>query len=1607
MKPIVFFDSEINPESKSILDIGAVDIDGKKFHNARIADFTTFMSKYAYIGGHNIFACDLEYLETAIAENRTVHYIDTLCISPLLFPKKPYHRLLKDDQLQTDTLSNPLDDSVKSMELFMDEIIAFDLLDERLKQIYYSLLHNQKEFAGFFAYMDYSHDCNISAVIKERFEGLICENAEINRIAANHPTELAYCLALISADNRCSSMPAWVRVNYPYADNCMHLLRGKPCAEGCVYCRKKLDVHLKLKEIFNYDAFRTYNGEPLQENAANAAVHGNSLVAIFPTGGGKSITFQLPALIAGETVKGLTVVISPLQSLMKDQVDNLAKLGIADAVTINGLLSPVERAEAIERVRSGQVSILYLSPESLRSKTIEKLLLSRNVVRFVIDEAHCFSAWGHDFRVDYLYIGDFIREFCEKKNLPDSIPVSCFTATAKQKVIQDIRDYFMEKLGLALELYATDASRTNLRYAVLYKANDEDKYLTLRMLTEQKDCPTIVYVSRTKRAKELAERLTHDGMPAKPYHGKMDNTEKVENQEAFISGEVKIIVATSAFGMGVDKSDVGLVVHYDISDSLENYVQEAGRAGRNSELNADCYVLFNEDDLNKHFIRLNQTKLSQSEIQQIWRAMKRLSAHRPYIYRSALEIAREAGWSEEGPELETRVKTAISALETAGYIKRGQNSPHVYATGIMPKSMAEASEKIRNSDKFNAKQEQNALRIIKLLISERSKTRKTDDGESRIDYIADILGLERADVIESINLMREDKILADTQDMNAYIKRSDSENKSLAILTKFSKLEQLLLNAITDEPKIINLKEINEIAENLKIKGTSVKSLTTILYYWTSRDFIEKRYSKSEKAREIILRTEYIKLVNEYTKRIALANFIVRYLFDKAASQPTNNKGETLVQFSVVELLNAYSSQIIVTSENKITPTDIQNALLYLSRISVLTLEGGFLVLYNTMEIQRLEMDNRIQYKQDDYRKFNEFYKQKIQQIHIVGEYANMMVRDYDEALQFVSDYFQMDYKAFLSKYFKGNRFAEINRNITPRKYNELIGTLSASQRSVIDDEESHCIVVAAGPGSGKTKLLVHKLAALVMLDDVKDEQLLMLTFSRAAATEFKNRLYKLLGGATKFLEIKTFHSYCFDLLGRVGSLEQSNNIVKQAVEMIRSGEAEQVHITKTVTVIDEAQDMDSQEYELICALMEANPDMRVIAVGDDDQNIFAFRGSDSKYMKALITEHGARQYNLLENYRSCPEIVGFADKFARTIPERMKTESIRAVSSASGIVSLTHHVSKNLEYPIVNAIEKNRSKNKTVCVLTYTNDEALRVLGMLKQRGIPCKLTQSNDGFSLHDLAELRMFIRFTERNQILPVINDEQWKQALDSLKKYYSRSEYLGMCLELLGQFASINGKKYRSDLETFIRESNLSDLCHPTENEVTVSTMHKSKGHEFDCVYMLLNCINSNDIENKRMLYVGMTRAHSELYIHYNNTLFDDIGYQISHDMTLYPEPSEIIMQLTHKDVVLDFIKNKKERILECHQGEPLYQSGEPLYLNNYYLYVKYNGRNYSVVKLSASAQQKLERLYSKGYRVTSAKIRFIVAWRDKKFSDTKEYALVLPELHLSNRFPDLS
>ncbi len=1619
-KNIAFVDTEVGLKDHKIHDIGALRDDGATFHQASQTALNQFLQegKVDYICGHNLIHHDAHYLHL----NGIL--IDTLYLSPLLFPKRPYHHLVKDDKLMSEQMNNPVNDCEKAKELLMDEIAAWNLLSENKRKIFTLLLQHEEEFRGFLMYVGTIETdettTDVSELILSEYKNHICAHADIPALAAQSPCGLAYALALIGTDDYQSVTPGWVLHNYPEVEHFIYVLCHTQCADGCEYCNHMLDIHYNLKQLFGYDAFRTYDGEPLQEQASQAAVDGKSLLAIFPTGGGKSLTFQLPALMDGRTVHGLTVVISPLQSLMKDQVDNLADRGFTDAVTINGLLDPISRSLAIERVLSGDATLLYIAPEMLRSNTIERILMARHVVRFVIDEAHCFSAWGQDFRVDYLYIGKFIKKYQEHKFGKDAmernhgrtqIPVSCFTATAKQKVVQDICDYFKSWLGTDLQLFASSASRTNLHYSVIHVDSDGNKYNLLRSLVEKTDCPTIIYVSRTKRTRELAQKLTRDGISALPYNGKMDADEKVHNQEAFMSDKVRIIVATSAFGMGVDKSDVGLVIHYDISDSLENYVQEAGRAGRDPHLNAKCYVLYSDEDLDKHFVLLNQTKLSISEIQQVWKAIKVLTKQRPHVSCSALEIARQAGWDNSVSDIETRVRTALSALEQSGYIERGNNIPHVYATGITVKNMDEARLRLTESPLFSKDEMQNAIRIIKSLITQKHIAKAQDsEAESRIDYLADILGLSKRDVISSVERMRQEGILADTRDISAYLQDiSDNQRKPQQMLENFAKLEKYILEHIPDESLQITYKQLNDNAVHDGINTSTEKQIRTLLYFLVVKGYTHKKEDGSHNL--VITRDKDIEtIIKRFERRIEVCRFIIERLYSLVKE---NDSEEKSLQFSVVELLNDLKSnhQSLFSDFSSLQLEDVEEALLYLSKIGAMKLEGGFLVLYNAMAIKRTK-ELRLRYKQEDYRMLNEFYKQKIQQIHIVGEYANLMVRDYNAALQYVQDYFQMDYHRFISKYFKGNREAEIERNVTPSKYRKLFGMLSKRQKEIIDDHESRCIVVAAGPGSGKTRVLVHKLASLLLLEDVKHEQLLMLTFSRAAATEFKQRLMQLIGNAAHFVEIKTFHSYCFDLLGRVGNLDEAGDVVKQAAEMIKNGEVEPNRISKTVLVIDEAQDMSKDDYALVTALMKANEEMRVIAVGDDDQNIYEFRGSNSLYLYELTQTEHSRFFEMTENYRSFRHIVEAANDFARNIRQRIKSAPIISMSQEDGEVRIVKHpyeIQEKRVYmyqPILEDVIRLQTsnnqkatdgssdkKNETISILTQTNEEAVIMLALLHSHGIKAKLVQSMDGLRFWNLAEVRYFLKKIDQSlkeTKSPIIPDDIWETAKHQTYQKYASSlalQYLHRSLQI---FEQTNRAKYYSDLKEFVFESSVEDFCDITESDIVVSTIHKAKGHEFDHVLMLITHPEHPTDEILRRYYVGMTRAKQTLTIHTNGNLFDTLHTaQHLYDTQAYDEPNEIVLQLSHKDVNLGFSKPHKDTILSLRSGMPLTYHDHCLCLPS---------TSKDIAQFSIKMNEKIGKWELKGYKITTAKIRFIVAWKSKDApKDEKESAIVLADL----------
>jgi len=346
-----------------------------------------------------------------------------------------------------------------------------------------------------------------------------------------------------------------------------------------------------LKKHFGYDAFR-----PLQEAIVRDALAGRDVFVLMPTGGGKSLCFQLPALLRD----GLTIVVSPLISLMKDQVDALRASGIA-ATFLNSALDATEARERFRGIHNGNYRLLYVAPERLMLETFIEKLPGWNIAQIAIDEAHCISEWGHDFRPEYRALSKL------RKLLPD-VPMMALTATATERV----RDDIVRQLKLQQpRCYMASFDRPNLTYRVMPKVAAYDQLLEL--LEGRPNDSGIVYCASRKSADSIAARLNSDGITAKPYHAGLEAGERAKHQEMFLRDDVRVVSATIAFGMGINKSNVRFVVHYDLPKNIESYYQETGRAGRDG-LPGDCVLLFNAGDVVKQTRFIDEKSESEARI---------------------------------------------------------------------------------------------------------------------------------------------------------------------------------------------------------------------------------------------------------------------------------------------------------------------------------------------------------------------------------------------------------------------------------------------------------------------------------------------------------------------------------------------------------------------------------------------------------------------------------------------------------------------------------------------------------------------------------------------------------------------------------------------------------------------------------------------------------------------------------------------------------------------------------------------------------------------------------------------------------------------------------
>ncbi len=1581
---IIFLDIEVSLNTKKIYELGMVH--KKMEHNTPgIKETTNFMmlcTSAKYICGHNFIDFDLEILkDTTLYHALKAHQIiDTLPLSLLLFNEKSVHALPKNYKGEDDFKNDPVEDSKITARLLSQLEARFLDLDTMTQNIFYSLLKDEKYFSGFFAYMSEMHtfeylEENLYNNILKLYKDVIVDEKYLLEVIRDNPMELGYILALLTPHIEIKSHPP--KILHTYSN--IVPIQKKLCFN---IDKVKDELSNFSKEVFGFGTFRPFpklnptllETEITQRDIIEASLRDESFLAVLPTGGGKTFTFWLPAIIKAKSYKALTVVVSPLQALIKDHITSFnEKVANYKAVAISGYMSPLERSEAIEQVINGEADILYLAPESLRSNAIFNILKNRLIERFVVDEAHCLSTWGNDFRQDYYYICDYVKELLRVKNFQDHIPISCFTATAKPSVIDDIKIYFLEGLDIQLSEYIATPERKNLHYKSI-PSESKNKYIELLKLIKEHDGATLVYIpSSTKDCDKIAEQLSMDtDKNVKSFHSKIESQEKMKILKDYILSEIDVIVATTAFGMGVDKPDITNVIHYEMSDSLESYAQEAGRGARDEKLNAFCPILYDENDLDKHFLSLNRSKITASEINSIFRVLKKTKGD--IITKTSFEIALEAGWDveDDSADYSTKIKTALLELEREGYISRKRNKTNFFADSVATNSMDKLHKFLEKSN-FNDEEKQILILVLQTILGQ-GKVKAV-----QVDELAHLLGYKKSDISLAIQQLKEIEVLGESKDLSLLIQK-----KSMKKFTDIQNIETSLLTFLeTSNASQITIKELNEhLHQKDLIKKNESELIKNLIRSWKDKSlFLFKRINRQNDLWyfEIIDKEKIETIIR---RKHTISNEILKLFGENFEKK----KREKKVDFSLTHLRTHIGQNYTIK--------EIDKALLYMHHLRVIELLGGRFISYSPMQItkeEKVKVKRKYTPKEYEHR-LAKHYQVKIESIHIMGEYAKRLQSDDYKAGMFLKDYFILPYKEFKKKY---NLLKEkISRPITQRRYNKIFSEMSEEQKEIINDKKTKAMMILAGPGSGKTKVLVHKIASLILTEDIKPEQFMMLTFSRTAAGEFKSRLNQLIGVLSYDIEINTFHSYALKLIARV--VKEDEDILKESiVEATKQINEGDVHLPyKRVLVLDEFQDINEDSFELVKAIYNANnQEMRIIAVGDDDQCIMTHAGADVKFIDKFSEEFGKdeddgqdlyRQYELLTNFRSKQNIVKYSNEFIERVSNRYKKDNLHAHSEDKGTVLVQTCSSKNLITPAIQKVQK-YDEYKNIAILAYTNDEVMQLYSQLDTLGIGAKYILERENFALKNVIEIIEFDKTI--NGLLKhdtFYTEENFEQAWRIIENRFKGSKNLILLQKVIDRFLLESQNYYVSQWLAYLDEIKLEEFeeYHKT---VTVSTIHKSKGMEFENVILLVNQTPKED-SDIRLYYVGMTRAKSELTIlrHGIHRLNKD-GYAqyIFDDKEYFQNEKLVTLIMGLKDIQLGF-----------HNNSNIALAGENV---NFEMRGKSKAfcivyKNRVIGFLSKSFHEKVQVYLSKNFYFHKISVEFVVQWYNKEKSEENYHPL---------------
>ena len=1575
----VSIDLEVNPKTEKIHAFAGVRCDtgesfvypsqGRRLQQA-LAELDAFVAGVDFVLGHNFIQHDKRYLQTANPNLRLLQMpvVDTLWLNPLAFPRNPYHHLVKpqrqclchrrtfprnpyhhlvkhyqEGKLNTERKNDPEKDAQLALEVFASQQKHLTKAPADLLTAWHWLtgLQHGPGFDLLFQSVREAPRPSAQEATQAIFgfvDGVCCGTHARSAVdsAGEHGWPLAYALAWLSVAGGNSVMPPWVRYQFGDAAKLVRQLRDQRCQdERCSWCSQHHNACRELKRLFGFNDFRpepaTKDGQPLQQAIVEAAMAGDHVLGILPTGTGKSLCYQIPALSRYEKTGAVTVVISPLVALMADQVTGLERHGITSCVTINSLLSMPERTDALEKLRLGDAAIVLISPEQLRSVSFRRALDQREIGAWVLDEAHCLSKWGHDFRPDYRYVGRYIRERSEGGVIP---PVLCLTATAKPEVRQEIVEYFADTLGVQMQVFDGGSRRTNLEFEVV-QTTSANKYHDINMILAENLPPersggAIIYCATRRRTEELAnflneQDLAKQGFRADRFHAGLQPEEKKAIQTSFIDGELRVIAATNAFGMGIDKPDVRLVIHADVPSSLENYLQEAGRAGRDQH-QARCVLCYTKDDVERQFGMSARSRLTRREINGLLKALRRLARRNrspenenPEVVATVGEILVEDednDFRRDSATDDTRGRTALAWLEESELCSREANSVRIFPSSLRVNSVQEAEKKLK-ARALDDDACHRLLAIVRLLIEA-----DPDEGIST-DMVKDCVGLSHDQVTGALRDLEKCGIAVNDTALTAFVHVGVANNS-----------KQRLQAAVGAEAELLNL--MQEMAPDMDIGDQEPLDLRVAsqrikdaghdhvrpeylsrLVQGIARDgrgegigggSITVRNYEAESV-QITLKREWSSIVGIAQRRRAGAARLLGHLLSCA---PYGKRGnDLLAKTTLGKLTEAVETDLSLASEEiKDYRRLVDRSLMWLHEQEVIRLNKGLTVFRPAMTIQ-LSSERR-GYQKSDFESLQIHYDETVRQIHIMAEYAQRGLANMTEAIHLTMDYFTLGETEFLKRWLP-ERSTEITRQTTPESWRDIVESLKnpVQRRLVADDRENTNVLVLAGPGSGKTTVLVHRIAYLIRVKREDPRGILALAYNRHAATEIRRRLAELVGNDARRVLVLTCHAMAMRLVGasfteRVDrpESEQFTEILKQATALLRGDglEPEEAEETRSRllagfrwVLVDEYQDIGQEEYNLISALTgrthsDEDSKLTLFAVGDDDQNIYAFKGSSVRFIRCFKQDYQAQVTFLTDNYRSTRNIIEASNAVIGPASDRMKVDheirinKRRAKDVAGGLWAeldpivrgRVHvlHAGKSAATQAQTAIAELVRMQELAPDWSWSSCAVLArewkylesVRSLCELEDIPVQMANEEPP-SIWHLRETQSLLTWL-RSRAARIVRNADLRQ--------WHASQAATPWMELLGEAIEVHAEEV-GDVDTPMA-SFIEWLvewgrdARKRQQGLLLCTAHRAKGLEFDHVIVLdggwdrMHATEDADA-SRRLYYVAMTRARYTLALGY--------------------------------------------------------------------------------------------------------------------------------------------